>query len=221
MDQVLIGRIAAGIALAYLMGGVPWALILGMWFFKVDVREHGSGNLGATNVMRVLGWKAALATFVLDIGKGALAVFVAGLLVPAATFGVAAHEWAMIAATLAVMTGHSYSPYIRFRGGKSVAAAGGALLVLVPLIWPVLFLTWVIVLASTRVVALGSVVIAIELPILVALLYRGDWPLLGLSIVAAGLVVLRHSANIGRIIRREEPRISFTRSISSQQKGGS
>jgi acyl phosphate:glycerol-3-phosphate acyltransferase len=221
VDLTVIVRIGAGVVAAYLLGGVPWALIIGVWFFKVDVREHGSGNLGATNVMRVLGWKAALATFVLDIGKGALAVFVAEILVPTSIFGTLSGEWAMIAATLAVMAGHSFSPYIGFRGGKSVAAAGGALLVMVPLVFVALFVTWAIVFALTRVVAAGSVVIAIEFPILIAILHPGDWPLLGLAIVAAALVVVRHSANIGRIIKGEEPRISWSRQDASQQKGGS
>ncbi len=221
MDLTVIVRIGAGVVVAYLLGGVPWALIIGVWFFKVDVREHGSGNLGATNVMRVLGWKAALATFALDIGKGALAVLAASTLVPTSVFGSTSHEWATIAATLAVMAGHSFSPYIGFRGGKSVAAAGGALLVMVPLVFVTLFATWAIVFALTRIVAAGSVVIAVEFPVLIALLYPGDWPLLGLAIVAAGLVIVRHSANIGRIIKGEEPRISWSQQNPSGQKGGS
>jgi glycerol-3-phosphate acyltransferase PlsY len=208
-------RIAASLIAAYLMGAIPWSLIIGRTFYKVDVRDHGSGNLGATNVMRALGWKAALLTLVLDIGKGALAVFVAGLLVPADQFGALAREWAMIGATLAAIAGHSYSPYIGFKGGKGVATGAGALLVLVPLAWPILFLTWLLVLATTRIVSLGSVIIAIEYPVLMLVLYPGDWPLLALSIVAAGLVLWRHSANIKRIFRGEEPRISFTRKPSA------
>jgi glycerol-3-phosphate acyltransferase PlsY len=208
-------RIGASLIAAYLMGAIPWSLIIGKTFYKVDVREHGSGNLGATNVMRALGWKAALLTLVLDIGKGALVVFLAGQLVPAGQFGALAREWAMIGAALAAIAGHSYSPYIGFRGGKGVATGAGALLVLVPLAWPILFLTWLLVLATTRIVSLGSVLIAIEYPVLMLVLYPGDWPLLALSIVAAGLVLWRHSTNIRRIFRGEEPRISFTRKPSA------
>ena len=215
MELGIALRIAASMIGAYLLGGIPWALIIGKVFYKVDVRTHGSGNLGATNVMRVLGWKAALATFVLDVGKGSLAVFLAGVIVPAALFGSDAREWTMIGATLAAMAGHAYSPYIGLRGGKGVAVGAGALLILVPMAWPILFLTWLAVIAATRIVSLASVIIAIEYPILMLLLYRGDWPLLAVAIVAGGLVVWRHSANIKRIFRGEEPKISFTRKPSA------
>jgi glycerol-3-phosphate acyltransferase PlsY len=207
-------RIAASLIVAYLLGGIPWALIIGRVCCKIDVREHGSGNLGATNVMGVLGWKAALAILLLDIGKGALAVYLAGLIVPAAQFGAVAREWTMIGATLASIAGHSYSPYIGFKGGKGVATGAGALLVLVPLAWPILFLTWLLVLATTRMVSLASVIIAIEYPILMLVLYPGDWALLAVSIVAAGLVIWRHRTNIRRISRGEEPKVSFTRGQS-------
>jgi len=217
----LVVRIAASLVLAYLLGAIPWALIVGNGFYHVDVRALGSGNLGATNVMRVLGWKAALATLVLDVGKGALAVFLAGMIVTSAAFGADAREWTMIGATLAAMGGHSYSPYIGFKGGKGVATGAGALLVLVPLAWPILFLTWLAVLAAGRIVSLGSVIIAVEYPILMLLLYRDDWPLLALSVAAAGLVIWRHRSNIRRIIRGEEPRISLTRVPSAQEKGRS
>jgi len=214
-------RIAASLIGAYLLCGIPWALVIGRIFYKVDVRAAGSGNLGATNVMRVLGWKAALATLILDVGKGALAVYLAGVIVPAALFGADAREWTMIGATLAGMAGHSYSPYIGLRGGKGVAVGAGAVLVLAPLAWPILFLTWLVIIAATRMVSLGSVIIAVEYPILMLVLYPGDWPLLGVSVVAAGLVIWRHSANIKRIFRGEEPRISFTREPSASVKGRS
>jgi acyl phosphate:glycerol-3-phosphate acyltransferase len=220
LDAALVARIAGSLVVAYLLGAVPFALILGKGFFKVDVREHGSGNLGATNVMRVLGWRAALATLALDVAKGALAVYAAGFVVPTATFGASIHEWSMIGATIAAMTGHSFSPYIGFRGGKGVAAGAGALLVLVPLAWPILFLTWLAVIAVTRMVSLGSIVIAVEYPVLMLVLYQGDWPLLAVAIVVACLVTFRHSANIGRIVRGQEPKISLTREPSAQEKGG-
>jgi glycerol-3-phosphate acyltransferase PlsY len=207
-------RVVATLVAAYLLGGIPWALIIGRGFYKIDVREHGSGNLGATNVMRVLGWKAALATLLLDAAKGALAVYLAKLLVPYQPSGPDYQQWAMLVATLASMAGHSFSPYIGFKGGKGVATGAGALLVLVPLAWPILFLTWVLVIALTRLVSLGSVIIAVEYPLLMLWLYYGDWPLLGFAVVAAGLVIWRHSANIGRILRGTEPRISFTRNTT-------
>jgi glycerol-3-phosphate acyltransferase PlsY len=204
-------RIAAALVGAYLLGGIPWALLVGRAFYKVDVRDHGSGNLGATNVMRVLGWKAALVVLLLDIGKGALAVFLCGVIVPGGPFGASAHDWAMSGAALAVMAGHSFSPYIRLRGGKSVASGAGALAVLVPLTLPFLVLSFALVLVITRIVALSSIIISVEFPLLVWWLYPNDASLLALSLVAAGLVIWRHSANIVRIVKGEEPRISFKR----------
>ena len=127
----------------------------------------------------------------------------------------------MLGATLASMGGHSYSPYIGFKGGKGVATGAGALLVLVPLAWPILFVTWLLVIAFTRMVSLGSVIIAVQFPLLMLWLYWGDWPLLGFAIVTAGLVIWRHSANIGRIMRGTESKLSFTREWSREQKGGS
>jgi glycerol-3-phosphate acyltransferase PlsY len=218
LDPSLAARIAGGLLGAYLLGGVPWALVIGQGIYQVDVRRAGSGNLGATNVMRVLGWKAALATFLLDVAKGALAVLLAAFLVSVAMYGHQAHEWAMLLATLAAIAGHAFSPYIRFRGGKGVATAAGALLVLVPLAWLFLLVTWLAVVAVWRMVSLGSVVIAVEFPLLVAWLYPADWPLLGFAIAAGAFVIWRHSANIRRILAGQESTISFRRSSAGEQK---
>jgi len=222
MDWQLAWRVALTLAAAYLLGGIPWALVIGRRFYHVDVREHGSGNLGATNVFRALGAKAAVATLVLDAAKGSLAVGVAVWLVPTYAFGDLPHQWAMIAATLAAMLGHSYSPYAGFRGGKGVATAAGALLVITPMAWPFLFGTFLILIVLTRMVSLGSVLIAIEYPFLCLLLYRGEGPILIFSTVAAALVIWRHRTNIVRIFRGQEPRISLSkRGSAAREKGDS
>jgi glycerol-3-phosphate acyltransferase PlsY len=222
VDWQLASRLAVAVVFAYLTGAIPWALIIGLRFYGIDVRTQGSGNLGATNVLRVLGAKAAAGTFVLDVAKGSVAVGLAWFLVPAAQFGETAHQWAMIAATMAAILGHSYSPYIGFKGGKGVATAAGGLLVLTPLPWPILFLTWLLIIALFRMVSLGSIIIAVEYPLLCVWLYPGDWVIIGFSVVAAALVVWRHRANIGRIVRGEEPRVSFRqRGSAARDKGGS
>ena len=222
MDWQLAWRVALTLAAAYLLGGIPWALVIGRRFYHIDVREHGSGNLGATNVFRALGAKAAIATLVLDAAKGSLAVGVAVWLVPTYAFGDLPHQWAMIAATLAAMLGHSYSPYAGFRGGKGVATAAGALLVITPMAWPFLFGTFLILIVLTRMVSLGSVLIAIEYPFLCLLLYRGEWPILIFSTVAAALVLWRHRTNIVRIFRGQEPKISLSkRGSAAREKGDS
>ena len=221
MDTSLALRIAASVVVAYLLGAIPWALMIGRQLYGIDVRDQGSGNLGATNVMRVLGWKAALATLLLDVAKGALAVGIAWALVPVAQFGPVANEWALIAATMAAILGHSYSPYIGFAGGKGVATAAGALLVLTPLAWPILLGTFIVVILVSRMVSLGSIVMAFEYPVLVWLLYPGDWPRMTLAVIAAGLVLWRHSANMGRIVRGEESKISWSSVGLDRRKGGS
>jgi acyl phosphate:glycerol-3-phosphate acyltransferase len=220
MDSQLTLRIAVIVATAYLVGGISWALIIGKRFYRIDVREHGSGNLGATNVFRTLGAKAAIVTLVLDMAKGSVAVGIAWWLVPTATFGESAHTWAMILATMAAILGHSYSPYIGFKGGKGVATAAGALLVFTPYPWPCMLGTFIVVVAASRMVSLGSVVVALEYPPFCLVFYPGNWTVFGFACLAAGLVIWRHRANIVRIWRREEPKRSFSRRGSAAREKG-
>jgi acyl phosphate:glycerol-3-phosphate acyltransferase len=211
-------RAAIALVSAYLIGAIPHAVIIGRLFYRIDVREHGSGNAGATNVMRVLGTKAGIAVLVLDVAKGVVAVLVAGLAFPD-SLGVVAQDWVLIGAFFTAVLGHSYSPYIGFTGGKGVAPAAGALLVLTPLAWPVLFITFVAVSAISRMVSLGSVITAAEFPVLVLLLYPDRPALITFSFVAAALVIWRHRSNISRILRGEEAKIGVGRSHSDQDRG--
>lgn len=205
---VTVVRIAIPLVVGYLVGGIPWSLIIGKRFFGVDLRQHGSGNLGATNVYRTLGLGPAIAVLALDVAKGALAVLVAMLFCPPTVVG-NARDWLLIGVAMAVVVGHMYSPYIRFRGGKGVATAGGAIAVVMPLPWPVLFLTFVLVVAVWRMVSLASIIAAIEFPILVWFLYPDHPAFRIFSVVAALLVIFQHRANIARIYRGEESRISW------------
>ena len=219
-QPVIITLVIAGAS--YLIGGIPWALIIGKVFYHVDVREHGSGNLGATNVLRALGAKAAIATLLLDAAKGAAAVGLAWWLVPAATYGVTATQWAEVIATMAAILGHSYSPYIGFKGGKGVATGAGALLILTPMAWPFLLGTWLIVIVAFRIVSLASVIIAIEYPLLCLVFYPKEWVIFGFAVIAASLVVWRHRTNIVRIFHGEESRVSLKqRGSATQDKDGS
>lgn len=201
-------RISVPLVVGYLLGGIPWSLIVAKRFFGLDPREHGSGNLGATNVYRTVGTVGALVVLALDIGKGALAVAVGMLFCPPSVTG-NARDWLLIGVAMASVVGHMYSPYIRFTGGKGVATAAGAIAVVMPLTWPIMFLTFVGVVALSRMVSLGSVVVAVQYPILVALLYPGRPAFQIFSVVAATLVIVRHRANIVRIYRGEESRISW------------
>ncbi len=201
-------QLGAVIVAAYLIGAVPNALIIGRAAYRTDVREHGSGNLGATNAWRVLGWKAGVAVLVLDAAKGALAVWIATLVHPGAPADTV-HDWFLIAAAMSAVVGHSYSPYVRFSGGKGVATAAGALLVMTPLAWVILLTTFLVVTFTSRMVSLGSVVIAALFPLLVLVLYADRTPFIYFAFFAASLVIWRHRGNIGRIMRREESKISL------------
>lgn len=198
--------IAVTLVLSYLLGAIPFALIVGKVFYSVDLRECGSGNLGATNVYRELGWKPGLAVLLLDMAKGAVAVAI-GYLVNLTGFGPQAQDWILITATLAALAGHSYSPYVRFRGGKGVATAAGALLILTPLAWPLMLVTFAGTVLLSRMVSLGSIVTASIYPPLTLWFYGDHPPIVLMSFVAAGLVLWRHRSNIGRIYRGEEAKL--------------
>lgn len=201
-------RIVWSLAFGYAVGGIPWALVIGKRFYGVDLREHGSGNLGATNVLRVLGAKAAAVTLLLDAGKGALAVGVAAVSAPAA-WSDDATSWLLLAAMSAAVLGHSYSPYIKLRGGKGVATSAGALFVLTPLAACFELLLFAVLVSTTRIVSLSSVLIALAYPWLVMVLYPEDTPRRVFAFAIAALVIWRHRSNIVRIARGEESRISF------------
>jgi len=188
------------ILLSYLMGAIPTSHWVGRGIYGIDLRQHGSGNLGATNVYRVLGWKAALPVMLVDIGKG----FVPAWIFP--RLDDAAWTWALAYGTAAVL-GHVYSVWVRFKGGKGVATSGGVLLGLAP--WGVLvgFAVWALVVFTTRIVSLGSILAALSVPI--ALLFlpsEGGRPLLWFTLALASFVVWAHRANIGRLARGEEHR---------------
>jgi glycerol-3-phosphate acyltransferase PlsY len=212
--------VTAGLLVAaYLIGGIPWALIVGRRFFGVDPRDHGSGNLGATNVFRVLGARAGAATLLLDAAKGAVAVGLARALVPPEAVGMNASDWVAVGTLFAAVLGHSYSPYIGFKGGKGVATSAGGLFVLTPLAALLELIIFLGVLASFRIVSLASVVIAFAYPVLVLVLYPDSPPLVITAFVLAALVIWRHRANIRRILRGEERRISLSRRGQARDTG--
>jgi glycerol-3-phosphate acyltransferase PlsY len=198
---------AAVVVGAYLLGGIPWALLIGRWTRGIDIREHGSGNTGAANSFRILGKGPGFAVFALDFAKGVVPMLVAtwvATLLPAA--------WTDILLVLtgaAAMLGHTYSPYMRFAGGKAIATGGGVVLVLSPLCLLVIGVVFFAVAVPTRYISLGAVVAALAYPLTVAFLYQGRLWLLAFAAFAALLVVWRHRGNIGRIIRGRESRATW------------
>ncbi len=216
MTQTVL-RFVAVVAAGYLIGGIPWALVIGKTFYKVDVRTAGSGNLGATNVYRTLGVWAGTATFALDTLKGVVAVLLAMVIVPASMYGDVPSlawnltVWAEIAAALAVILGHAYSPYIGFSGGKGVATAPGAVLVLTPIAVILLVPVWLAVVWASGMVSAGSVTIAALYPVVVFLFYRDHPALVLFAVAGVALVIWRHRSNLRRIARGEERRVSWAR----------
>ena len=190
---------AIGLVLAYLLGSIPAAYIAGR-ASGVDLRKHGSGNLGATNAWRVLGWKIGLAVYAFDTAKGALPVLFLPRWLPSAR----PELWA-IAYGVAAIAGHVWPIFLGGKGGgKGVATAGGVFLALAWVELLVTFGVFAAVLAVSGYVSLGSILAAVTLPI-VLLVTRGvQSPLFVVSILLAVFVVWTHRANVGRLRRGEE-----------------
>jgi glycerol-3-phosphate acyltransferase PlsY len=179
-------------AVAYLLGAIPFGYLLVKWTTGADVRAAGSGNIGATNVLRTTGRAAGVATLLLDIGKGYLAVWIAGRL-----SGNGALE--MSVAALAVMAGHAYPVFLKFKGGKAVAAFVGAFLCLTPLALGAVLVVFVIVVAWTRYISLGSIVGAATFPLSIWLVQKPELTVVLAGVLAGAFIIYKHSSNIQRL----------------------
>ena len=204
--------VAFCLGIGYLCGALPWGLWLGRAFKGVDVRTVGSGNLGATNVYRSLGRGIGLATLALDVGKGAFPV----LLLPRGTLGAAfpgGPEWCAIAVGAMAVVGHVWTLFAGLRGGKGVATAAGVLLALSPMAMACAAIVFIVTVALTRYISLGSMFGAITIPLALALgSTRGvHQPVFVLSVLLAILLIVRHRDNIARLRRGEERRFSLAR----------
>ncbi|MBI4409563.1 MAG: glycerol-3-phosphate 1-O-acyltransferase PlsY [Gemmatimonadetes bacterium] len=185
--------------LAYLVGATPTSYLAGQLARGIDLRRHGSGNLGATNVFRVLGWRVAIPVLVLDIAKGWAPTF----LLPRWDTSPAV-EWAAAYGGAAVL-GHVYSLYVGLRGGKGVATSAGVLLALAPVATLAGLAVWAALLALTRIVSVASLSAALVLPAAVYLTRAGGTVFV-LSLLLAAFIVYAHRANIRRLLRGEEHR---------------
>lgn len=192
-------------AALFLCGSLPTGYLLGR-LRGVDLRQHGSGNIGATNVMRVLGKPLGLLAFAGDFGKGCIPLLAAGFLLRDWPAG-AVKEGVFLAGAVAAILGHNFTPWLGFRGGKGIATSAGVLAAVMPWALLVVFSTWVIVLLSSRYVSVASMAASVMLPVATGLLYRGQWTLLVFSAVACGLGLWRHRANWQRLREGTEPSI--------------
>ncbi|MDR5653370.1 glycerol-3-phosphate 1-O-acyltransferase PlsY [Ruixingdingia sedimenti] len=182
--------------LAYLLGAVPFGIVMARVFGLGDLRQIGSGNIGATNVLRTGNKAAAALTLVLDAGKGAAAVLAARALL--------AEDAAQVAGGAAFL-GHLFPVWLRFKGGKGVATFLGTLLALAFPVGLAACGTWLLVAVAARYSSLSALVAAVAAPVWAVVLGRAD--LVALAVVLAALIVERHRANIARLLAGTEPRI--------------
>jgi glycerol-3-phosphate acyltransferase PlsY len=193
---------------AYLLGSIPFGLILAKLFGGADVRKSGSGNIGATNVARVIGPLAGILTLLLDTAKGAAAVWLA------AHFAYESATWMMIAA-LAALIGHCFPVWLKCKGGKGVATALGVFLALCPLAALGAVVLFILVAVYWRYVSLASISAAAAMPLLIYFLWAPHHaPPLTINVgtlTAALLIIYKHGANIQRLVEGVEPRFSFTK----------
>ena len=191
---------------AYLLGATPTSYVAGRLLRRIDLREHGSGNLGATNVFRVMGWRVAVPVMLIDVAKG----WVPTLFFPLWD-GAPAAEWALAYGAAAIV-GHVFSVYVGFRGGKGVATSAGVFLALAP--WAVLigFIVWGVTVTLTRIVSLSSLLAALVLPL--AVFVTNEPPVeLALSVALAAFVIYAHRANIRRLAHGEEARFGRRKEV--------
>lgn len=211
---MLLGLIGTFI-IAFGLGSIPWGIVIGKLFFHTDIRESGSGNIGTTNAMRVIGKGGGVAVFLLDFGKGLLSGWLATVIGGAVLSGAApaGFEWVSMNEFLALsfigcISGHIYSPWLGFHGGKGIAVAVGCLFFVFGPIGALLELAiFIVLVAATRYVSVGSIAAAVACPFFALYFYWGDpfaWALVTLS---AALVFHSHRANMQRLREGTESRI--------------
>lgn len=190
--------VAIACIVAYLLGSIPNGLVFGKLIWQVDLREHGSHNIGATNAWRTLGKGPGFLIFLLDFFKGFISVWLGSVLAGA--------PMAMVLAGICAIIGHSCSVFLKFKGGKGVATGLGVIVMLMPLPALIVFAVWLLIVKISGYVSLGSIIAAALVPILAWLQgYAMEYTVFGL--LAAAFVIVRHKANIIRLLNGSESKI--------------
>jgi acyl phosphate:glycerol-3-phosphate acyltransferase len=200
--------LAAMLVLAYLLGATPTSYVAGRLGRGIDLRQHGSQNLGATNVFRVLGWRYAIPVGLFDVAKG---------VVPVAILGPWSNgpAWFTVALGIAAVLGHMFSPYVRFQGGKGVATAAGVFLALAPLAVLISLVIWAAALWLSGYVSVASLAAAVLFPIWVRVTAPGEPYTFWAAIVLALLLVYAHRANIRRLREGTENRFRTRKGVTA------
>ncbi len=199
--------------LSYLLGSFSSAVWFGKWFHKTDVREHGSKNAGATNTLRVLGAKAALPVFIVDILKSFISVNLA-LLIPDLISGTDPYFQVKLLFGICAVIGHIFPLYSGFKGGKGVASMLGLVLALHPAAAGLALLVFLIIFLITKIVSISSISTAIAFPLILQFIFNNQSITLTIfSIIAAILIVITHLKNIKRLLKGEEKKISFKKKM--------
>ena len=208
-----MSALSIAIGLGYLSGSLPWGLWLGRAMRGVDVRTLGSKNLGATNVYRSLGPAVGVPVLLLDVAKGALPTWLGPGLAACAAFP-GGPEWCRLAVAAAAVLGHMFTVFAGFRGGKGVATSAGVLLALSPAAFAASLIVFVVTVALSRYISLGSMLGATACAITLGLTHAGGFrsPTFVFGALLAAAVIVRHKDNIARLARGEERRFSFKRS---------
>lgn len=209
--------IIPGILISYLLGSIPTAYLFGRILKGIDISNFGSGNVGATNALRVLGKGPGITVLILDTLKGYVAVVFLGNII-APNLASISDTAVRILLCLSVVLGHNWTVFLKFKGGKGMATTLGVLAGLalnvtgLKLIFALVILTWLAVFMITRIVSLASILAGISLPILVAL-FKESAILRFTSIILALFILLRHKSNLKRLFQGKEPRLNFKKSL--------
>ena len=195
----------------YLIGSIPFGLLIGRLFYGIDVRDFGSGNIGTTNTYRSLGSVAGALVLVCDTAKGFAPAYVASLLLP---------PWLTVLVAVTPVVGHMRSVFLRFRGGKGVATASGIILALMWPIFVIVYAEWLLVIAVTRYVSLASILAAVSFAVLTFVFpeptaYRVS------AVAVTAVVIWAHRANVVRLLRGTESRVSLPWRSGSRRSPGS
>ncbi len=195
--------------IAYILGSIPTSYIMGKLVKGIDIRDFGSGNVGATNALRILGTKVGVFTLIIDIGKGFLAVDIARMIVSEPT------DLILILTGLSAIIGHIFTIFLKFKGGKGVATSAGVFIALVPIPFALALFVFIFTVWLSKFVSLGSILAALTL--FVSELIINIWlsfielEILIFTFIIAIFIIIRHKANIQRLIKGNENKISFNK----------